>query len=103
MHSYRGVGSAPFSTLGGCSKVLVLKTGYSETSRNLGPFLGSLDEFQWQFLSSFSFSVDRFVFTAFIEFVPILLLLLMLFFWPQGMGDLNFPTRDQTRTSCIGR
>ena len=23
-------------------------------------------------------------------------------FWPRGMWDLNFPTRNQTHTSCIG-
>ena len=103
MHSYCRVGSVPFSTLGGCSTDLVLKTGYSETSRNLGPFLGSLDEFQWHFLSSFLFSADHFFFTAFIEFVTILLLLLMLFFSPQGTWDLNSPSRDQTCTPCIGR
>ena len=41
---------------------------------------------------------------AFIEFVTILLLLFhVLFFWPGGMWDLGYLSRDQTRTPCIGR
>ena len=33
---------------------------------------------------------------VFIEFVTILLLFCVLFFWSCGMGDLSFLTRDQT-------
>ena len=41
---------------------------------------------------------------VFIEFITILLLLFMFwFFWPQGMWDLCSPTRDQTYIPCIGR
>ena len=43
------------------------------------------------------------MFKVFIEFVTILLLFYVLVFWLQGMWDLSFPTRDQTRTPCIGR
>ena len=42
-------------------------------------------------------------FKFFIEFVTILLLFHVLVFWPQGIWDLSFPTRDRTRTPCIGR
>ena len=40
---------------------------------------------------------------VFIEFVTILLLFYVLVFWPQGMWNLNSPTRDQTRTPCVER
>ena len=40
---------------------------------------------------------------VFIEFVTILLLFYVLVFWLGGMWDLSSPTRDQTRTPCIGR
>ena len=43
------------------------------------------------------------VFKVFIEFVTILLLFYVLFFWPRGMWDLISPTRDRTCTLCIGR
>ena len=43
------------------------------------------------------------IFKVFVEFVTILLLFYVLAFWPQGMWDLNFPTRDGTRTLCVGR
>ena len=36
-----------------------------------------------------------------LEFVKTLLLLYGLVFWPQGMWDLSFPTRDRTHTPCI--
>ena len=39
---------------------------------------------------------------VFIEFVTILLLLYVLGFWPWGMWDLSFLTRDQTCTPCTG-
>ena len=42
------------------------------------------------------------IFKVFIEFVTILLLFYVLFFWLQGMWDLSCPTRDRTCTSCIG-
>ena len=49
-------------------------------------------------------SAFSFFFKAFIEFVTILLLLFhVLFFWPGGMWDLGYLSRDQTRTPCIGR
>ena len=38
---------------------------------------------------------------VFIEFVTTLFLLYGLVFWPRGMWDLSFPTRDRTHTSCI--
>ena len=44
-----------------------------------------------------------FLFKVFIEFVTTLLLLYGSVFWPQGMWDLRSPTRNQTRTPCIGR
>ena len=41
---------------------------------------------------------------VFIEFVTMLLLFYVLFFWPQGMWDLSFLTgADQTRAPFIGR
>ena len=43
------------------------------------------------------------IFTVFIEFLTILLLFYVLVFWPQGMWNLNSPTRDQTRAPCVGR
>ena len=36
------------------------------------------------------------IFKIFIECVTILLLFYVLFFWPQGMRDLSFSTRDPT-------
>ena len=42
------------------------------------------------------------IFKVFIEFVAVSLLLLnVLFFWPRGMGDLSFPTRDWTHTHAL--
>ena len=39
-----------------------------------------------------------------IEFVTILLIFFyVLVFWLFGMWDLSSPTRDRTRTPCIGR
>ena len=43
------------------------------------------------------------IFKVFIEFVTILLLFYVLVFWLRGMWDLSSPTRDRTRTPCIGR
>ena len=43
------------------------------------------------------------IFKVFIKFVTILLLFYVLVFWPQGMWNLNSPTRDQTHTPCVGR
>ena len=40
------------------------------------------------------------IFKVFIAFVIILLLLYVLVFWPRGLWDLSFPSRDQT---CTGR
>ena len=42
-------------------------------------------------------------FKVLIVFVTIFLLFCVLVFWPQGMWDLSFPTRDQTCTPCMGR
>ena len=42
-------------------------------------------------------------FKVLIEFVTIFLLFCGLVFWPQGMWDLSFPTRDQSCTPCMGR
>ena len=39
------------------------------------------------------------IFKVFIEF---LLLFYVLVFWLRGMWDLSSPTRDRTRTPCIG-
>ena len=41
------------------------------------------------------------IFKAFIEFVRILLLFYVFLSWPQGLWDLNSPTRDQTHTPYI--
>ena len=43
------------------------------------------------------------LFKVFIEFVTILLLFYVWVFWLRGMWDPSSPTRDQTRTPCIGR
>ena len=44
------------------------------------------------------------IFKVFIEFVKILFLFLRFgFFWPGGMWDLSFLTRDQTCVPFIGR
>lgn len=40
-------------------------------------------------------------FKVLIEFVTISSVLV--WFWPQGMWDLSFPTRDQSCTPCMGR
>ena len=40
---------------------------------------------------------------VFIEFVAILLLFYVLYFWLQGMGDLSSPTRGRTHSPGIGR
>ena len=49
------------------------------------------------------FFLMRTIFIVFIGFVTILLLFYVLVFWPRGMWDLSSPTRDRTRTPCIGR
>ena len=38
------------------------------------------------------------IFKVFIEFITVLFLFYVLFFWPQGTWDLSFPTRDRTLT-----
>ena len=38
------------------------------------------------------------IFNIFIEFVTVLLLFYALVFWPRGMWDLSFLTRDRTLT-----
>ena len=43
------------------------------------------------------------IFKVFTEFVTILLLFYVLGLWPGAMWDLSSPTRDRTRTPCIGR
>ena len=43
------------------------------------------------------------IFKVFIEFVTVLLLFYVLFFWLRGMWDFISPTRDGTHTPCIGR
>ena len=43
------------------------------------------------------------IFKVFIAFVTKLLLFYVLGFWPWGMWSLSSPTRDRTRTPCIGR
>ena len=43
------------------------------------------------------------IFKVFIEFVTILLLFYVLGFWLRGTWELSSPTRDRTRTPCIGR
>ena len=42
------------------------------------------------------------IFKVFIEFVTVLSLFHVLFFWLWGMWDLNSPARNWTQTSCIG-
>ena len=41
--------------------------------------------------------------SLFVEFVPVLFLFYVLYFWLQGMWNLSSPTRDRTHTSCIRR
>ena len=43
------------------------------------------------------------IFKVFIELVILLLLFYALVFWLRGTWDLSSPTRDGTRTACIGR
>ena len=43
------------------------------------------------------------IFKVFIELVTMLLLLCVFTFWPHRIRDLSSPTRDRTRTPCIGR
>jgi len=65
--------------------------------KSLG-FEGSLS---WVFfLNILFFFLVWTIFKVFIEFVAILLLFYIFVFWPQGMWDLSFPTRDWT---CIHR
>ena len=47
------------------------------------------------------FDVDHL--KIFVEFVTILLLFYVLFFWLRGMWDLSSSARDQTHTPCIER
>ena len=42
-------------------------------------------------------------FKVFIEFVIVLLLFYVLFFWLKSMWDLSTPIRDQTHTPSTGR
>ena len=58
--------------------------------------------FFFKFLFCFFFDVDHFL-KVFIESGTILLLSYVLVFWLCGMWDLSSPTRDRTRTPCIGR
>ena len=43
------------------------------------------------------------IFKVSIEFATMLLLFCVWFFWPGGLWDLSFLTRDQTHTPCPGR
>ena len=43
------------------------------------------------------------IFKVFIEFITILLLFYVFFFWSQGTWDLSSPTKDWTCTPCIGK
>ena len=43
------------------------------------------------------------IFKVFIDFVTILPLFYVLFFWPRGIWDLSSLTRDQTRTPSTAR
>ena len=43
------------------------------------------------------------IFKVFTEFVTIMLLFYVLVFWPWGMWDLSFQTRDWTHNPCTGR
>ena len=42
------------------------------------------------------------IFKVFIESVTIVLLFYVLVFWPQGMWNLSFMTRDRTGTPALG-
>ena len=44
----------------------------------------------------------RIIFKVFIEFVTIFLLFCILVFWPRGLWDPSFPTREPTLTPCFG-
>ena len=61
--------------------------------KSLG-FEGSLSWLFFSEHSSFFFFLVWTIFKVFIEFVAILLLVYVLVFWPQGMWDLSFPTRN---------
>ena len=43
------------------------------------------------------------IFKVFIEFCTVLCLFYVLVFWPWGVGDLSYPSRDRTFTPCAGR
>ena len=43
------------------------------------------------------------IFKVFIEFCTVLFLFYVLVFWPWGVGDLSYPSRDRTFTPCAGR
>ena len=65
---------------------------------------------KWLHSCSFFFSdfffllfLTRTIFKVFVEFVTILLLFYVLVFWPGGLWDLIFLTRDPSHTLCIGR
>ena len=60
-------------------------------------------QFFFFFLKIFFFFLMWSIFKVFIEFVTVLLLFYVLVFWPRGMWDPSFPTRDRTCTPCIGR
>ena len=61
--------------------------------KSLG-FEGSLSWLFFLNILLFFFFLVWTIFKVFIEFVAILLLFYVLVFWPQGMWDLSFPTRN---------
>ena len=64
----------------------------------------TLDDFQCKStVFGFFFFWIWTIFKVFIGFVIILLLFYVLVFWPRGMWDLSFLTRDCTLALCIGK
>ena len=102
--SWRVVGIDSYSAYGLATSALLAVCGVSFISAYLTNM--TFNQTTHLFLVCLFFKVFFLmwtIFKVFIEFVTILLLLYVLVFWPRGMWDLSSPTRDRTRTSCIGR
>ena len=64
------------------------------------PLVIAIKDFSQNFFRFLFFLVWA-IFKVFIEFVTILLLFYVLGFWPRGMWDLSFPTRDGTAPPAL--
>ena len=80
---------------------IFLKAGFLSLHLQVCPLTYKKEDFFSFFFFFLRFFLMWTIFEVFTEFVTILLM--FWFFWPRGMWDLSSLTRDQTRTSYIGR